>query len=269
MATPWRLAKSLETLRSEILRYKPGTTVWTIGDEDHQSGYSDHNPNSAGVVCAIDVLGNAGLSLNEFANAVKNSGHPQVKYVIYNRKIWSKAKSSQGWRNYTGSDPHTGHVHVSVGVGSDGRSAPGTYDSLASWGIGNTGGGYVPPTERDNMWPAYGEKGAAVEHRQRQLIYLGYSITRDGDYGNQTAGALKKFYTDISGKTDYDGKVVTTWVGIELDERATNKRQKAMGLKGDKGDKGDPGPAGRPGRDGVDATVSGTITVNLNDGTVS
>jgi len=269
MATPWRLAKSLETLRSEILRYKPGTTVWTIGDEDHQSGYSDHNPNSAGVVCAIDVLGNAGLSLNTFANAVKNSGHPQVKYVIYNRKIWSKAKSSQGWRDYTGSDPHTGHVHVSVGVGSDGRSAPGTYDSLASWGIGNTGGGYVPPTERDNMWPAYGEKGAAVEHRQRQLIYLGYSITRDGDYGNQTAGALKKFYTDISDKTDYDGKAVTTWVGIELDERVTNKRQKAMGLKGDKGDKGDPGPAGRPGRDGADATVSGTITVNLNDGTVS
>lgn len=268
MATPWRLAKALTTLEAEIKVRYPNTTVWDIGDDNHSSGYSDHNPNSARVVCAIDVLDDGGLPLLQFAEAVKNSGHPQVKYVIYQDRIWSKAQSSKGWRKYSGQ--YHSHVHVSVGVGSDGRSEPGTYDSLASWGINNgTGGGYIPPTGRDNMWPDYGEKSRAVQHRQRQLNYLGYALTTDSDYGDKTAAALRKFYTDISGKTDYDGRSVTTWVGQELDARWDNKRQRAMGLKGAKGDKGDQGDPGRAGRDGVDATVTGSITINLDDGSVN
>lgn len=35
-----------------------------------------------------------------------------VMYVIYNRKIWSAY--SPGWRDYTGSSPHTDHIHISL-----------------------------------------------------------------------------------------------------------------------------------------------------------
>jgi peptidoglycan hydrolase-like protein with peptidoglycan-binding domain len=35
-----------------------------------------------------------------------------VMYVIYNHKIW--AGYSPGWRLYTGADPHTSHVHISL-----------------------------------------------------------------------------------------------------------------------------------------------------------
>jgi peptidoglycan hydrolase-like protein with peptidoglycan-binding domain len=35
-----------------------------------------------------------------------------VMYVIYNHKIW--AGYSPGWRDYTGADPHTSHVHISL-----------------------------------------------------------------------------------------------------------------------------------------------------------
>src|SRR5262249_4156300 len=35
-----------------------------------------------------------------------------VMYIIYNRKIW--ASYSPGWRTYTGADPHTTHIHVSL-----------------------------------------------------------------------------------------------------------------------------------------------------------
>src|SRR5690606_39115057 len=101
----WRLARSLETLRDEIRRVAPGTTVWTIGDASHAAGASDHNPNAAGVVCAIDVLGDGGMSLAGFASAVVESNHPALKYVIYNRRIWSKARSAEGWRTYHGIDP--------------------------------------------------------------------------------------------------------------------------------------------------------------------
>ena len=34
-----------------------------------------------------------------------------IQYVIYNRKIWS---GWNGWVDYTGADPHTSHVHISL-----------------------------------------------------------------------------------------------------------------------------------------------------------
>jgi hypothetical protein len=36
-----------------------------------------------------------------------------VAIVIWNRKIWTAWRRSEGWRAYTGADPHTTHVHFS------------------------------------------------------------------------------------------------------------------------------------------------------------
>ncbi len=35
-----------------------------------------------------------------------------IMYVIYNRRIW--ASYSPGWRTYSGGDPHTSHIHISL-----------------------------------------------------------------------------------------------------------------------------------------------------------
>jgi hypothetical protein len=35
-------------------------------------------------------------------------------YVIWNKKIWSSYNASAGWRAYTGADPHTSHMHISL-----------------------------------------------------------------------------------------------------------------------------------------------------------
>jgi|GEM_PF-3762516 len=128
----WRLARSLEQLREEINAAHRGTTFWTIGDQAHRNTWSDHNPNASGVVCAADVLGDKGLNLAQFAERVRTSGHPALKYVIFNRRI---ANAGQPWRPYYGDNPHSTHVHVSVGVGPDGRST-GPYDNTTPWGIG-------------------------------------------------------------------------------------------------------------------------------------
>ena len=53
---------------------------------------------------ATDVYG------NRFAEARRLG----VMYVIWNHKIWSAAQASAGWRTYTGADPHTGHMHISL-----------------------------------------------------------------------------------------------------------------------------------------------------------
>lgn len=130
----WRVARSLEVLTAEIRTLHPGTTVWTLGDAAHQKGWSDHNPNAAGVVCAADILGDRGLDLAWFAERVRTSGHPAYKYVIFDGRIASRTVAGNAWRPYTGSNPHASHVHVSVGVGPDGRST-GPYDDTSPWGL--------------------------------------------------------------------------------------------------------------------------------------
>lgn len=192
MAQNWRLARSLEVLRDEIRSVHPGTTVWTIGDVRHRSTWSDHNPTSSGVVCAIDVLGDKGLNLGKLAELTRTRNHPAWKYTIFNRRIISKARLSEGWRPYYGSNPHKTHVHISVGVGPDGRST-GPYDDTSPWGVANTGGGYVPstrrvaePTLRD------GDSGPGVELLQSNLnVALDLDLVEDGRFGPNTTGGVK------------------------------------------------------------------------------
>ena len=38
----------------------------------------------------------------------------RVEYLIFNKKIWSRAKAKQGNRVYTGSNPHTKHLHINI-----------------------------------------------------------------------------------------------------------------------------------------------------------
>ena len=80
-----------------------------MGDARHQKKKSDHNLGNAfdlthdpknGVDCAI---------LSRLVLKDK-----RVTYVIYNREIYSKALAAEGWRKYTGDNPHTKHMHVSV-----------------------------------------------------------------------------------------------------------------------------------------------------------
>jgi hypothetical protein len=106
-------------------------------------GHRDNNPNSdhpSGR--AVDIMldhwqtrsGNAeGWRI---AHWVKHHAvQLGVKYVIFDRKIWSTDRSSEGWRAYTHpsgeSSPtvdHLNHVHVSVyGNAAFDDSASGTY----------------------------------------------------------------------------------------------------------------------------------------------
>lgn len=56
---------------------------------------------------ALDFMGGK-QSLANYA--IQNANRLRVKYVIHNGRYWDR---NQGWVRYTGSNPHTGHVHVS------------------------------------------------------------------------------------------------------------------------------------------------------------
>jgi hypothetical protein len=204
MPKSWRVAKSLAVLTDEIEAKYPGTTVWNIGDQAHQSGYSDHNPNGAGVVCASDVKPDGGLDLQKFVNHLIANPHPNLRYVIFNRKIYQRKNGFEA-QAYSGKSPHTEHVHVSVGNGPDQRSTEG-YDNESPWGIADLGkpkpskpqapskpstntsnlGGKMPTLKR-------GSKGMDVRRLQGLLTANGYKTSIDGVFGSQTEKRVKAF----------------------------------------------------------------------------
>lgn len=130
-----RQARSLDTLLAEVNRAAPGRSKVSdggMGDPRHAKTKSDHNPNGAGVWRARDFTHDPGdFSAQALADHVAGmlGKHPALKsgaYVIWNRRIISADRLHEGWRKYTGSNPHDKHVHVSVGTTG--------YDSLEPWG---------------------------------------------------------------------------------------------------------------------------------------
>lgn len=134
------LSKAGERLRAQIAAAYPDKDTasdgW-IGDSSHQASQtSDHNPDwsAGGVVRAIDVDSNleGGASIAEgqvLADAIiraAREGDKRLSYVIFNRKIASGtyAATFWTWRPYTGSDPHTNHLHVSFTPAGDKDGSP-------------------------------------------------------------------------------------------------------------------------------------------------
>lgn len=206
MSQAWREAKSLQTLEDELQEYYPGTTTWEIGDEDHQDSWSDHNPNGADVVCAKDILGNAGLNLGALAAHLIANPHPNLRYVIYNEVIYQR-KNGFDPEEYNGINKHKTHLHASVGNGPDGRSTTG-YDNTVSWKIAKLADGkpYKPPTpgkpstgtgKLGDKMPTVkrGSKGRTVNRLQGLLTANGYKTSIDGIFGPQTEKALRSFQT--------------------------------------------------------------------------
>jgi hypothetical protein len=128
----WTLAGNLDCRSDHVRNQYPGITIYAIGDQSHQTEASDHNPDSRGVVHAIDVMTYSNIARGNEIVEWCLADTTDLEYVIFNYKIWTR---SGGWRreSYYGSNPHTDHPHLSGKHGSTGWS-PGTgtgYDTAA------------------------------------------------------------------------------------------------------------------------------------------
>lgn len=127
-----RIAASLATLRDQINAAYPQRSKvsdgW-IGDPAHASRKSDHNPNGAGVVQALDITHDPakGPDTWKLAETLRQNKDPRIKYVISNGRIFSSQSSPWTWRPYTGANKHAHHIHVSV------NDSPALYDSKYLW----------------------------------------------------------------------------------------------------------------------------------------
>jgi hypothetical protein len=134
----WRLAISLDTLRTEINGYAPTRSKrsdGTIGDPAHASRASRHNPNRYNVVTALDVTHDpaGGCDVHTIARGLVLDPHPELEYVISNGQV-AKRRTGFRWETYTGSNQHRLHAHFAVGRGPDSDPLP-PYDSTLCWGV--------------------------------------------------------------------------------------------------------------------------------------
>ena len=133
----WRVARSLETLRSQINAVAPNrdtTSDGTIGDAAHAARASDHNPNAQGVVTAYDIDHDpaGGMDTYKLAEILRQNKDPRIEYVISNGRIFNSRVAPWQWRDYTGSNKHDKHMHISVHNESE------LYDDPRAWAIGAT-----------------------------------------------------------------------------------------------------------------------------------
>ena len=225
----WRVAKAIFKFRDQLNAAYPKRNKASdgyIGDAAHASRSSDHNPwvkdGKMGVVTAGDWTHDPknGLDTWALAETLRQKRDPRIKYVISNRRIFSSATSPWTWRKYTGSNPHSSHMHVSV------HSSKSHYDNDKAWDIGVKGStppapAPTPPplspgdTEDVKTRPVIrrGSKGEAVREVQSIL-----SIKVDGDFGPQTDGAVRAFQGDQDLKVD--GIVgPNTWIALDKIEQ--------------------------------------------------
>lgn len=142
---PWRLARSLSKLRGQLAELYPKrnrASDGAVGDARHASNKSDHNPwvvdpetKGQGVVTAIDITHDLALGIDcrGLADRLVAQRDRRIKYLIFEREICA-SYPTQGiepweWRPYTGSNPHTKHLHLSV------KSDPKLFDSTEPWRI--------------------------------------------------------------------------------------------------------------------------------------
>lgn len=124
----WRAMGSLLVLRGQVNLIAPNRLKGAdglVGDAAHAATNSDHNPHyvpgvGSNIVTALDLTHDPahGFDSYAFAEALRRNRDRRIKYVISNHRIFSSyavgSTPAWTWRAYSGDDPHTGHVHVSV-----------------------------------------------------------------------------------------------------------------------------------------------------------
>jgi len=134
-----KLPHNLQSIHDKVTGCYPGIVIGEIGDQAHQVENSDHNPDSRGIVHAIDLMFENDTNFHKGApttlkwlltpgvrNSLEYLIHDETIYSVNNQPTWSGEQ-------YRGSDPHTNHIHVSGKHGSTGKNAAtGTgYDAAA------------------------------------------------------------------------------------------------------------------------------------------
>ena len=118
-ATPAAIAVLRQATAIKPSRKKASDGLLPSAAHIKQSPTSDHNTGYA-----VDLTHDpeSGVDCSDIFEKLKED--KRVKYLIFNKKIWSKDKARLGNRPYTGSNPHTKHLHISINNGYGDDTSP-------------------------------------------------------------------------------------------------------------------------------------------------
>lgn len=125
-----RIAGGLPAYLSFLGRISPIRLKSKMIDGELWDGWRVTNSEIA-VVESVEPVGTAEVVSVQTSTSTFIAEGMWSHNCIYNKRIASR-KTNWQWVAYSGASDHTDHIHVSVGVGSDGHSEP-PYDSTASW----------------------------------------------------------------------------------------------------------------------------------------
>jgi hypothetical protein len=105
-ACPAAIAALRQATALKPKRKKASDGLLPSKDHVKQNPNSDHNSGFA-----VDITHDPVFGIDCSFAFIKLQQDKRVKYLIFNGKIWSKEK---GNKDYTGSNKHTKHLHISI-----------------------------------------------------------------------------------------------------------------------------------------------------------
>lgn len=197
----WTLARSLERLRDQVNLSAPDRdrkSDGSVGDLAHSARRSDHNPDANGIVRAIDITNDpvGGFDCETFSEELRASRDPRIKYVIWNRRMFSSysnsSRSAWEWGAYSGSNKHTHHLHISIQPSADAASDTG------DWAVRGSGGSRPPVEVHDYRDGDFGDRPKDLDKPVLRrgsantggvVGYLQVVLNRHADAGLDISGA--------------------------------------------------------------------------------
>jgi hypothetical protein len=118
-ATPAAIAVLRQATAIKPSRKKASDGLLPSAAHINQNPNSDHNTGYA-VDLTHDKLG--GIDCHNIFEELK--ADKRVKYLIFQGKIWSSDRASEGDRDYDGSNKHNKHLHISIKEGCGDDTSP-------------------------------------------------------------------------------------------------------------------------------------------------
>lgn len=110
----------VKAFRSYVLSHFGGTDMGILRD-CNSGGVSGHKIGKSWDwgVAGGNVIGLLNFLFANDNEVIRRAG---ITYFIWNRHIWNTRNRT--WQNYTGSNPHTDHIHFSLGqAGANGQTS--------------------------------------------------------------------------------------------------------------------------------------------------
>jgi hypothetical protein len=141
ICTPWRAGNALNKLLAQIDGQAPARSKasdGSIGDSAHEAEGacgSQHNSccirlSGIWIIRARDFTHDPahGADMGRISEQLRLSRDPRIRYIIFNRRITGPNYGWE-WHPYSGTSPHTEHMHVSV------WDDAARFDNTAPWRI--------------------------------------------------------------------------------------------------------------------------------------